>query len=264
MNKQKCEICNGNFYIYDENKNVIICPCMQRKRMISVYKNAGIPLMFMDVSLNDFYLKQDSEGHDISPSDEKKKTIARKVIGNFVKKLSSMINNNQPFEYNGLKSSTIVLYGGKNSGKSMLAACIAKEALEEDLLSFFIEWSEIMNSCYDYNIDVQAENQLNTQKYEDLIKITRENKLIIIDNLDDSYEKQINQEKTTPSVRRKLDAMFTTRYKASMPTVFTSNQTPKELTEDEKYGPVLRAILKDAIYIDLPMLKKEARLKQVN
>ena len=121
-----------------------------------------------------------------------------------------------------------------------------------------------MNSCYDYNIDVQAENTLNTQKYGDLIKIVKEKTLVVIDNLDDAYEKQSDYDKTTPSVRRKLDAMFTTRYKEIIPTVITTNQSPKTLSEDDKYGPVLRAIFKDAIYVTLPKIKQETTLKQVN
>jgi len=263
MKRPFCNICNDTFVVFDENKNIKVCQCMQRKRILSAYKDAGIPLMFYSIDLNDFYLKQDAGGYNISPGDEKKKTIARNVISSYIEQLHFMIEGEQ-FTYNDVSSSTLIIYGGKNSGKSMLAACIAKGAIEQNLLSFFIEWSEIINSCYDYNIDVQAENILNTQKYEDIIGIINEQRLLVIDNVDNTYEKQTDTEKTTPSVRRKLDAMFSKRYKQLIPTVFTTNQTPQALTEDEKYGPVLRAIFKDAIYIQVPSLKQDFKLKQIN
>jgi hypothetical protein len=61
--------------------------------------------------------------------------------------------------------------------------------------------------------------------------------------------------------------MFSARSKTAAPTVIATNQNFKELTSDNKYGPVLLSVLNDAIKIELPTLGKsnnEIDIKKIN
>ena len=269
-----CLICKDDGFRIN-NGNVQPCECVKQKRLILLYKEIGLPLRFRDVQLEQYSIKQDAYGADLSPVAERQKIIAKDVVVQFIKSVPNMLNGN-PFTYDfedrnnqkhTLRSYSLVLMGQKQSGKSMLAACIAKGCVKQGHLPYYLEWSEIINACFDYNIDAGVENITSTLKYEDILNILTSSRIIILDNLDKSYEKSnvADEDKLTPSVRRKLDAMFSGRAKSAIPTVFTTDQNEVEV--GGKYGPVLANILDDAIKIELPTLgrsKNPIELKKVN
>ena len=251
----------------------VLCECVKRKRIVALYKEIGLPLRFIDMDLDQYAIKQDAYGKDIDPKSERQKTIAKNVISSFIDALPAMMEG-QPFvfkkEENSFSSFTLTLTGQKDSGKSMLAACIAKGALKQGIRPFYLEWSEVMNACFDYYSDAAAKNQTKIQRYEHIIYIIENAKVLIIDNLDKSYEnsgKFAEEDKLTANVRRQIDAMFSIRAKMSAPTVITTNQSFNELTSDNKYGPVLLSILEDSIKVELPTLGRSNNavdMKKVN
>lgn len=272
-----CPICNNEGVIRDEQNNITLCECIENKRLISLYKEVGLPLRFLNIDLDQYSIKQDAYGKDIDSKAEKQKIIAKNVVSNFIEFLPAMIEG-YPFvfekEQNGQKYSfesfTLVLSGQKDSGKSMLSACIAKGALQYGIRPYYLEWSEVINACFDYYSDASAKNQTKIQKYENIIYIVENAQVLILDNLDKSYEninRNSEDDKLTSNVRRQIDAMFSVRSKISAPTVITTNQSFKELVSENKYGPVLLNILDDSIKIELPTLGKSDNaldMKKVN
>lgn len=268
-----CPICNNSGMVKNDKGLPDPCECVKRKRLVSLYKEVGLPLKFIDVSLDQYTIRQDAYGKDMDPKSEKKKIIAKNVINNFIESIPSMLEG-IPFLFekdgNSFSSFTLALSGQKDSGKSMLAACVVKGALEQNIRPFYLEWSEVINACYDYYSDVNAKNQTKINKYERIIYTIEKSDVLIIDNLDTSYEntgKFSEEDKLTPNVRRQIDAMFSVRSKIAAPTVISTNQNFMELTSDNKYGPVLLGVLEDAIKIDLPTLGKSNNavdMKKIN
>ena len=260
-----CNLCNGRGFIYNKDSDTFKpCECVERKRKRSIYKTIGLPLKFEDIDIDKFYLKQDAFGSDLSKEEKKKKQIARNVVESFIEQIPLMLSG-ELFTYSDMNGSSLILYGGRHSGKSMLAACIAKGCLNNQHYPYFLEWAELINVCFDYNVNVMGQNFLKANDYEDLSSIVQGDRLLIIDNLDESYEKNVSvEEKLTPSVKRKLDAMFSDRYKKSIPLVFTTNQTENLLLQDGKYGPILKGIFEDALYVELPEIKGMMQAKKLN
>lgn len=264
-----CKFCNDTGMIKDKDNNPILCECIKRKRLILLYKEVGLPLRFIDTDLDQYAIKQDAYGKDIAPNSEKKKIIAKNLISDFIECLPSIINGN-PFVFktngNTFSSFTLTLSGGNNSGKSMLAACIIKGALRNQIRSYYLEWSEVINACFDYYSDASVRNNSKIKKYEKIMYIIEKIDLLVIDNLDSSYENN-NEDRLTANVRRQIDAMFSARSKNSLPTIITTNQNFDELTSGNKYGPVLLSILEDSIKLELPTLGKSKNnidMKKVN
>ena len=268
-----CKICNGTKMILNKENIPIPCECLKKARLESIYKQIGIPIRFMGSNLEDYLLKQDAHGKDIDPISESKKTVARSVVKKFIDSLPNMIDG-EPFSFEiegkgEVKSFTLLMMGQEHSCKSMLSACIAKEAIKKNILSFYLEWAEIINLCYDYYSDASSRNKTKIEKYEKIISIVESDKLLIIDNFSSVYENnnKFEEDKITSNVRRQIDAMFSERSKKAAPTVIATNQSLKELISDNKYGPVFLSIIEDSIKIDLPTLGKSFNnfdIKKVN
>ena len=268
-----CPNCQNAGMIKDINDAPVLCECVKRKRLVALYKEVGLPLRFIDIDIDQYAIKQDAYGKDIDMKSEKQKITAKNVVASFIESLPAMIEG-QPFIFkkgdNSFSSFTLTFSGQKDSGKSMLAACIAKGALKHGIRPFYLEWSEVINACFDYYSDASAKNQTKIQRYEHIIYIIENAKVLIIDNLDKSYEnagKFAEEDKLTANVRRQIDAMFSVRSKMSNPTVITTNQSFNELTSDNKYGPVLLSILEDSIKLELPTLGRSSNavdMKRVN
>jgi len=264
-----CKICNNEGMVKDKNGLPILCECIKRKRLITLYKKIGLPLRFLDINIDQYSIKQDAHGKDMGKKDETKKTVVKNVISNFIDFLPSIIEGNAfIFEKDGnsFSSFTLTLSGGKDSGKSMLAACIAKGALKHHIRPYYLEWSEIINACYDYYSDASVKNDTKIRKYERIISIVEKVDLLIIDNLSKAYESN-SEDKLTSNVRRQIDSIFSVRSKTSLPIVITTDQNFNELVSDNKYGPVLLSILEDSIKLDLPTLgesKSNVDMKKIN
>jgi len=272
-----CPMCNNSGIIRNNQGDVSPCECIQRKRLISVYKEVGLPLKFIDVDLEQYVVKQDAYGKDIDTKSEKQKSTAKNVISTFINALPKMMEG-YPFVFEknegdkkySFNSFSLVLSGQKDSGKSMLAACIIKGALKHGIRPFYIEWSEVINACFDYYSDATAKNKTKISKYERIISIIELAKVLVIDNLDKAYEnssKYGDEDKLTSNVRRQIDAMFSIRAKSAVPTVITTDQSFKELSADNKYGPVFLSMLDDAIKVELPTLGRSNNIidmKKVN
>lgn len=264
-----CSICNNSGMVMKDDLPVS-CECVKRKRIISLYKEVGLPIRFADIDLEQYNIKQDAHGKDISPQQEKKKITAKNVISSFINSLPEMIEG-IPFTYENpagqkISSFNLLISGAKHSGKSMLAACIVKGALRQNIGAYFLEWSEIINSCFDYYSDASAKNQTKIDKYERNIAIIESGRVVVIDNLDQSYENiKYDDDRLTANVRRQIDAMFSVRSKNGVPTIVATNQSLSELFGENKYGPVFTNILDDAIKVELPTLGNGGvNVKKVN
>lgn len=259
-----CKICNDEGITRDDKGNPILCECVKRKRLINLYKEIGLPLKFIDFDLTQYTIKQDAYGKDIDPKSEKQKIIAKNVISGYIDSLPGMIEG-YPFIFEkddcSFKSFTLLLSGKQDSGKSMLAASIIKGALKYNIRPYYLEWSEIINACFDYYSDASSKNKTKIEKYESIIQVVEDSKLLIIENLDKLYEnnKYNEEDRLTANVRRQTDAMFSIRVKKSFPTVITTNQNIEELTSEVKYGPVLVNLIDDSIKLELPTLGRSKR-----
>lgn len=275
-----CPNCRNSGMVKNENNEPILCECVKRKRLLALYKSIGLPLRLMNADLSQYTIKQDAYGNAVDIQAEQQKMTAKNVVNDFINSLPSMLQgipfqfikekNNKKYEFT---SFNLVLSGKKDSGKSMLAACIAKGALKQKITPFYLEWSEVINACYDYYNDAMAKNVTKIQRYENIIDIIANSELLIIDNLDSAYESAGAQTNTsyddrlTSNVRRQIDSMFSSRSKDALPTVITTNQSFKELTSENKYGPVLLNLIEDAIKVNLPTLGRSDKamdMKQVN
>lgn len=119
-----------------------------------------------------------------------------------------------------------------------------------------MEWASIIDSCFNFE---------NAAVYDEMTHIFSFKTVLIIENVDSSYQPQTkgNRDepgKISPFAARRLDLLFMQRKHKQLPTVFTTSDEPKEFLM-MPYGPIMRSILNDTVLIKLPSVS-QAKLEE--
>jgi len=241
-NLHKCDICKDKGYLLNDNKEANTCVCQKKKELYHAYEEASIPKSFWHLNLKEHWnLNQDAFGDDLGvskPIKKKVKMIMQFYIKNLEKVVDgeflTIVNNELNFR---IKLRSLLLVGGNNSGKTMLAAIVAKHAVE---LGMTVRY-------YDWNVDI-VRNLINFDSREEqksLIEDFTYLDLIIIDGLHDYGLEQKH-------FLFQLDSLIAAREKANKPMIITSDYNVKL-----KSGPVWDNYYNNELFrIELPTPKK--------
>lgn len=263
--KPGCEKCEYRGYFVGDDKEIITCECMLRKRLIAVYEGIGIPRALFDAKIEDFQIKNTGHGSnakDLPVADSKLKEKAKAAVQSYMDQMGDVFQSDVDFSLGTpeepLSGRTIALCGKHGSGKSLLAVCIAKQAIKLGIAPKIIQWADVIEACYDfdYGDDDNAFNAMSA--------ILARAKPIIIENFSMNYEtrKFPTDAKDTgglnPVTRRRIDSLFSFVYQKGLPLVLTTSHTASELNATDAYGPLMSSLLSDALKIRLPSLKIES------
>lgn len=263
--KLGCEKCEYRGYFVGDDKEIVTCECMLRKRRIAVYEGIGIPRALFDAKIEDFQIKNTGHGakaKDLPVADSKLKERAKTVVQSYMDQMGNVFQTDADFSFGGpddpWSGRTIALCGKHGSGKSLLAVCIAKQAVKLGIAPKIIQWADVIEACYDFDYG-NDDNAFNA-----MADILARAKPIIIENFSMNYEtrKFPTDAKETgglnPVTRRRIDSLFSPVYQKGLPLVLTTSHTASELNTTDAYGPLMSSVLSDAFKIPLPSLKIES------
>ena len=255
-----CEKCGFQGFYIDDNNKIVRCECVTKKIIQSMYENVGIPKFLFNASFDQYNINETglpTNSQVVGRSDAKQKEKVRTCLLAICKQIKNVIGNNDFFKIGGgdvvgemWHGSTIILSGGRSSGKSLLSACIAKEALKEKIMPKIFQWATIVDACYAFKTD----------NFEEVRYELSERKFIIIENFT-NYDKPIDDGSNTSNgslfSKRRFDTLFEYIYKHGTPTIITTSLTPQQLNQQQMYGPLLSSILVGGYKIPLPSVKLE-------
>lgn len=204
-----CPICHGDEWVLQVVDGVqVAVPCKCRKKAIMSRRMhfADIPEGFKDMTLETFYIGV----YEKQESKEKART-ACKIIKEYLDSLKEV------------KEAGMGLYiysSTKGTGKTRMAASIANYLLEHDTSVKFSTSTKILNeirSTYD-----SGSRYTESQLMSDLVTA----EVLIIDDF--------GTENVTPWVKDKFYDIVNERYINKRVTIFTSNESLKNLAYDDR------------------------------
>lgn len=147
------------------------------KRFYELYDEAGIAPLYREKTLNaDWNLKQDFNSRDLSPSDLDRKKYAGALMSKYVKALP-LLCQGQKFKIYSKKSNksteftSLMLIGGPNSGKTLLASIVVMSAIKQGLTAKLYEWTELCTALQSYDARTRQDEIAEEMKTFDVIAI---------------------------------------------------------------------------------------------
>lgn len=257
---KECPICKGATFLVVDDK-VLDCECLKRKTVVDVYRSAGIPLEFVDSTIEQFSRNTDADHENLPQGERDRKVRAANAVASFIQQLPDMVSGEKftlklPKDGAEIDSTisgrNLALQGGHRSGKSLLASLIAKGSLKAAIRPHILEWANVIDSCFDFEADWE---------YGQMTNFFSVKPLLILENVDSSYQPQVKPSRNDPGrispfAVRRLDLLFSHRKSEQKPTVFTTSDDPKVFLR-MPYGPILRSILNETVVITLPSVPEE-------
>ena len=144
-----CELCDYKGYIQVNTIDYQTCICVKNADIIKRYKKAYIPHRLLRHSLDDWNLKQNVMGEDLSPNQTKIKEAAFSIL--------KKVYDNPKFPFVPAKAndilniSSMIFAGNKNSGKSLCLSLLAKKAIENGASVRFYDWFDLCTALDRYD-----------------------------------------------------------------------------------------------------------------
>lgn len=238
-----CKKCKGEHWVKNEETgDRVECSCLREKRKRHMFEIMGVPPKFRDKNIDDFKDHLSASGKKLTKSEETQKRLVKDSVVTYVSSIPDMLYEGYFLRNKDKPYNSMILIGGPNSGKSLLASCIAVEGVKRGCRMKIFEWSQILSACFDFEGD----------DYKILCNdINRKDQIVIIENIDEMYERGSNQSGIPSSVLRRINSMFMLRWKSGIPMIMTSSQDVKSLVSG-KYGSALTSIIEDALELNLP------------
>ena len=166
-----CPKCNWRTYTIDENNKATNCECWLKRSMSARYKEANIPPFYLNMNLeDDWHLKQDANNKDAVVDYERKLKI-KKCISQYIKNIVPMCAGLKLRFPDGTAFQNLLLVGEHGSGKTMLSAIIAKEAINKGLITQFIDWIDLEPVFSDFDSREEQNRIIESCKAADLVVI---------------------------------------------------------------------------------------------
>jgi len=243
MDNGICGVCGGEKWVKNDEGERVPCRCLDDIRLRRMFELMGIPPRFRKADLSQFVPEARAGGTPFSNKrDVDLKRAARDAVEGYIEAIPSLLagsflRSDSTSQYNSL-----LLEGGENSGKSLLAACITIGGAKLRSRVKIFEWSQLLGSCYDFD----------GEEYDDLThEMNRKDQVVVIENVDEMYERTGSQMGLPASVLRRLNSMFMKRWKTGIPTVITTSQHRRSVISG-KYGTAFSATAADALHVMLP------------
>ena len=136
-----CEKCNHNGYIHINSVEVVSCECVKKNDFNIKVRDAKIPKKLIKLTLEDWNLKQDRNGGDLSPNQVKNKEksylVLRELCDNKAFPRHPIVIDDEP-------RSSVIFHGPKGSGKTLCLSVLSKRALKYGGLVRFYDWYDLV------------------------------------------------------------------------------------------------------------------------
>lgn len=200
-----CPKCNFRGYTVHEDK-ATNCECwfkgVMRRKMI----DAKIPEFYIGMTLEDnWYTKLDANEVD-AIADEQTKTKIKRQISQYIKNIVPLCAGLKLKLQNGGQISNLILIGESKSGKTLLSAIIAQEAIKKGMITVFINWMDLEPIFSDFDAR-EEQNQI--------VESCKNADLVIIDGV---YNLGLNN----PYYLNGLERIASSRINKGQPTIITA------------------------------------------
>jgi len=231
-------------FVINENGEAIFNDEIYDHYIESKYKTINIPHEYWGYTIEDFNIRQDAYGNELSIVDRNMKTKAKDFVIQYIDNLNKILNGEiitiKNSNNDNINVFNIIFCGGKSSGKTLLASAVTKEAASINLnSSFFFSWYYILDGFMKYHLDPNSISE--TQEIESLFK---NKQIVTIDGINNkNYD-------PTNAFKRKFEAMMEYRSTHGKVTIFTTTNSYSELIN--MFGPVTQRFIQESIFIYLP------------
>jgi len=232
-----CPVCKGKQSWQDSNNKVIICHCLKTQMWNDIFKTAGIPPKYFGKSLaENWNLKQDPWGHNLTQSALNKKTLVKSILDKYINALPAICAGRPlkiiPNRGTTINVSSLLLQGGQWSGKSLICSVIAQEAVKKKLSVTYYDYADLYSdlSSFDYR-----------EKQSELADDFKQKDIIILDGI--TYYEMRN-----PNFSIQLDRIARSRIKSGKPIIMSSYEGYEKIDA----GPGWSSLLKSCFKITLP------------
>jgi hypothetical protein len=203
---------DGYHHVGVDNERLVAYSDIERQRLRKErYERCGIPRAMFDLTINNFTAGMDVEGNQLGSDDRSRKDFAKNVVGLFSKHIVPICAG-YPLTITTKRGShevsSLILEGDTRSGKTMLAAIIAKEAANNGQYVRFLTFKELKDLLISYYDLKDLQQELNDQ--------FRRCDLIVIDGVDEK-----TSDTWAKPVKEGLERLSEFRANSGRPTVIT-------------------------------------------
>ena len=164
----ECEKCGGRGYIKINDDVVETCECTKKKDLIRRMHEAHIPKRMAKAKLEDWDLKQNAVGEDLSPSQIKCKSYVETVL--------RTLYDTRDFPFERIKIddnfySQTLFTGPEDSGKTFCLSMLCKKAVAKGATVKFYDWFDLTSALDRFDNREELDNLLYNFGHCDLIAI---------------------------------------------------------------------------------------------
>ena len=236
--KAKCQDCGDTGTIETESGQQF-CRCWRERAWYTKFRQADIPETYYPLEMVDWDPVANGDGAVLSPSDQRRKS-QNKIFMEWYLKGLPLICASPPekLRLRDMKNhvsliSNLRIIGNRRSGKTMLAALIAKKTIERGLTAKYYNWTEMVNTLSSFEYRAQQ---------DEIAQDFREKNVIVIDDIRDYGIKHAHY-------KLQLDRLSQIRTSISKPIILTfSNDDYREADQ----GSAWESLIESCYTVRLP------------
>jgi DNA replication protein DnaC len=165
-----CPKCNYRTFTMEDGK-VKHCTCWNKQTIERKCRAANIPQKYIGMTLeDDWHVKNDANGND-AVADFTKKTKIKRAIAQYTQNLTRLCAGLTLRFPNGDTVQNLLIVGESSSGKTLLGAIIAQEAVSRGLSTVFIDWVELEPVFADFDAREEQNRIVEECKAADVVII---------------------------------------------------------------------------------------------
>lgn len=187
----------------------------------SRYRECNIPVKYWPMEMEMWTRQQDARGNDLTPQQSQQKAYAGQFVKFYIRNLPLLCRGRyccleHRDKGRGRDFNSVVLMGGKESGKSMLACIIAKAAarIGEDVR--FYEYGDIIDLMDKQSFTMEETQHAFKEEFKAM-------SLVVVDG--------VTCEEMRPHTARVLRHLATSRLNVGLPFVLTCGYEVREANE---------------------------------
>ena len=236
-----CNVCRGALTVI-VNGQKTSRECVKQLMLIDRFRVAGIPPSFYGYTLDMWNTKQFQNGLDMVKESTQHKIFARELTGRFSKVLPALAGGakiTMPYhaEYNPTSTrefNSLMCVGGKGSGKSMLAAITAMQAVKSNVMTRYFRWIELVNTLSNFEYRPQQDT---------LVEQFLNMPFIVIDGVSDPHIGY-------PNFLLQMDRLFDARLSVQKPIFITATEQYQDFKLGEAFGSLVQSCVR--FYLPTP------------
>lgn len=221
--KNECKICDGKGYAFNNQREILDgkeedfakqCECMKKMINYCRYEEANIPREYFDLSLDDFKVK--------NPPQELAK-----------RKVESIVNDIEAYYRNGR---SLLLYGKRGTGKTMLAMEIIKAAARAGHSIYYDFYPMVFN---EFTKKGYTSDEVKL-RYDTMFAKTD---LMVLDELVKEKDYFNSAEMASDDVSKRFLEMNVLKRRSNRPTILISNIQEGMKDIEKHYGPYVASMM---------------------